>query len=200
MAGRARRGRDARRSSKIIGRSDSQFRVLRKDEMENKADCGMSYETTVLTPIAFCQWLKAKCEAKGVRFVRRDVTSLAEASAVAPAQVVVNASGVGSRFLHDVKDSTCHSVRGQTLVVRCKADRIWAHHGKAYTYIIPRGDGTAILGGIKEVDAVEPHVNEEIQRDVSVFCPRLAWRLAHLFLTIRYVGRRPRIVPPSPLP
>lgn len=128
----------------------------------------MYYQTTVLTPTKFCLWLQAKCRAKGVTFIRRDVASLAEATSIAPANVVVNASGVGSRFLHDVKDLKCHSVRGQTLVVKCKADKIWAHHGARYTYVIPRGDGTAILGGIKEVDEVSPIVDEDIQRDVSL--------------------------------
>jgi glycine/D-amino acid oxidase-like deaminating enzyme len=157
--------------------------------MENNADCGMYYETTVLTPIAFCQWLKRKCEAKGVTFIRRDMASLGEATRLAPADVVVNASGVGSRFLHDVRDMTCHSVRGQTLVVKCDADKIWAHHGASYTYVIPRGDGTAILGGIKEVDAVEPHVNEDIQRDVGhlsslLSSPHSAYSYLHTFMRL----------------
>jgi glycine/D-amino acid oxidase-like deaminating enzyme len=43
-------------------------------------------------------------------------------------------------------------IRGQTVLVKTPHDKIFMRHGNDYTYVIPRLDGTAILGGIKQVD------------------------------------------------
>lgn len=64
--------------------------------------------------------------------------------------VLVNATGCGAKFLHDVVDRAVQQVRGQTILVKSDFDKIVMRHGKDYTYVIPRLDGTAILGGIKQ--------------------------------------------------
>lgn len=66
--------------------------------------------------------------------------------------VLVNSTGCGARVLHDVADENVQEVRGQTILVKTDFDKILMRHGKDYTYVIPRLDGTAILGGIKQLN------------------------------------------------
>jgi glycine/D-amino acid oxidase-like deaminating enzyme len=68
--------------------------------------------------------------------------------------VLVNASALGSRLLHDVQDLETHPIRSQTILVKSELKHIMLRHGKDYTrnytYALPRLDGTVILGGIRE--------------------------------------------------
>lgn len=65
--------------------------------------------------------------------------------------VLVNATGWGAKFLADVADQDVQQIRGQTLLIKTDYDKIFMRHGKDYTYVIPRLDGTAIVGGIKQI-------------------------------------------------
>lgn len=92
-----------------------------------------------------------RLESSGVIFLRQSVNSLADLKGLGH-DVLINATGCGSKFLRDVADPNIQEVRGQTILVKTNYDKIMMRHGKDYTYVIPRLDGTAILGGIKQVD------------------------------------------------
>lgn len=110
-----------------------------------------SDKTIVLTPAVFLPWMAKKLRESGVTFMRKSVDSLAELKGHGH-DVLVNATGCGSKFLRDVADGALQEVRGQTILVKTGFDKIVMRHGKDYTYVIPRLDGTAILGGIKQVN------------------------------------------------
>ncbi|KAL7418630.1 hypothetical protein Q5752_007088 [Cryptotrichosporon argae] len=134
---------------------------------------GLKYTSVVVTPGRYLPWLRAKLERAGVRFVRADVASLAEAGARAPCDALVNATGNGARFLLDVGDAKCVQVRGQTMLVKSTAPDIHIRHAvrwDEYTYVLPRGDGTAILGGIKEFGSVDPNIDENLKRAIHKRC------------------------------
>lgn len=97
----------------------------------------------------FLTWLVKRLKDSGVTFHRKDVKTLRELKGYGH-DVLVNATGWGAKFLHDVADANLQQVRGQTILVKSGLDRIVMRHGKDYTYVIPRLDGTAILGGIKQ--------------------------------------------------
>jgi D-amino-acid oxidase len=142
---------------------------MSKDELPKGVILGMSCEyvrypelkcltnwpetdkTVVLTPITFLPWLAKRLKNSGVTFLRKNVGSLAELKSLGY-DVLVNATGCGSKFLRDVADLNVQQVRGQTILVKTDYNKILMRHGKDYTYVIPRLDGTAILGGIKQVD------------------------------------------------
>jgi glycine/D-amino acid oxidase-like deaminating enzyme len=127
--------------------------------------------SVVVTPDVYLPWLRAKLESAGVRFLRAEVPSLAAAAKLAPCDLIVNASGNGARFLLDVADEKCVQVRGQTMLVKCGAPEVHIRHAlrwDEYTYVLPRGDGTAILGGIKEFGNIDPGINDQLKRSVSV--------------------------------
>jgi D-amino-acid oxidase len=108
-------------------------------------------KTIVLTPTTFLPWLAKRLKETGVAFLRKTVDSLADLKGLSH-DVLVNATGCGAKFLHDVADSNVQQVRGQTILVKTGFDKVVMRHGKDYTYVIPRLDGTAILGGIKQVN------------------------------------------------
>ncbi|KAB2575893.1 D-amino-acid oxidase [Lasiodiplodia theobromae] len=125
------------------------FRVMSKDELPEGVAHGISYHSWVLTPPVFLPWLRSQLEGAGVTFKRVNVRSLADLSGMGH-DILINATGWGARFLSDVADENVEQVRGQTVLVKTDYDKIWTRRGKDYTYVIPRGDGTAVLGGIKQ--------------------------------------------------
>jgi D-amino-acid oxidase len=143
------------------------FRVLPENELPKGVKLGMSYKTVVLTPEVFLPWLRRRLEASGVVFKRLSLDSLAEVKSQGQ-DIVINASGWGSKFLGDIQDQNVQLVRGQTVHVRSNYDKIYMRHGKDYTYAISRLDGTCILGGIKQYDQTDPKLDLDLQQDVSV--------------------------------
>lgn len=97
-----------------------------------------------------------RLEASGVKFKRMTVGSLSSLKCLGH-DVLINASGLGALKLRDVKpDPELKTVFSQLVLVKTDYDRIFMRHGKdyseAYTYVLPRLDGTAALGGIREYD------------------------------------------------
>ncbi|KAH8680071.1 hypothetical protein BGZ60DRAFT_525260 [Tricladium varicosporioides] len=125
-----------------------EFRLMTKEEMPPGAVLGMSYKSIVLTP--------ARCNFK----------SLSELGGMGH-DILINATGTGSGFLTDVKDPNVQQVRGQTILVRSNFDKIWIRRGvNDYTYALPRGDGTCILGGIKEFDNLNLSPEDDRRQDI----------------------------------
>lgn len=142
-----------------------EFRVMKEEELPQGVKLGMSYKTVVLTPKIFLPWLRRRLEHSGVVFKRMSIDKLAEVKTQGQ-DVLVNASGWGSKFFGDVQDQEVQLVRGQTVHVRSNYDKIYMRHGKDYTYAISRLDGTCILGGIKQYDQTDPQVDLNLQQDV----------------------------------
>lgn len=90
----------------------------------------------------------------GVQFKRMTLNSLSEARSLRH-DVLVNATGFGSLTLDDVRDQNVELIRGQTMLVRSNYDKLFMRDtGDTYTYVIPRLDGTAILGGTRHRGSV----------------------------------------------
>ncbi|GAA5971389.1 hypothetical protein JCM11641_008332 [Rhodosporidiobolus odoratus] len=115
--------------------------------------------------------------------------SLAEAKKYARAPLaVVNCTGLGSRDLEDVKDSTVHPVRGQVLALDApwiktgwtrQIGSLAGGEGGERTYVIPRASGEVIIGGTRETDDWEtsprPETTTDILRRALEICPSLAY-------------------------
>ncbi|KAJ6024742.1 hypothetical protein N7540_005539 [Penicillium herquei] len=141
------------------------FRILRKDELPAGAPFGMAYQTIVLTPSVFLPCMRARLEKTGVKFLRMTVQSLSDLRDLGH-DYLINAAGIGPRYLRDVMDQTVQEVRGQTILVKSDFDKIWIRRGKDYTYALGRQDGTTILGGIKQFDNKETGVDDELRDDI----------------------------------
>ncbi|KAF2143210.1 uncharacterized protein K452DRAFT_268557 [Aplosporella prunicola CBS 121167] len=156
-----------------------EFRVMAPAELPSGCRLGMAYMSVVLNPVVFLPWLRKKLEKAGVRFVKREVGSLEELKGQGH-NVLVNATGWGAKFLGGVVDAAVQQIRGQTLLVKTSYGKIFMRHGKDYTYCIPRLDGTAVLGGIKQVGNTDPRVDENLKMDI---CNRVSANLPYIFST-----------------
>jgi glycine/D-amino acid oxidase-like deaminating enzyme len=100
------------------------------------------------------------------------------------ADTLINCTGMGSYYLKDVQDHTLYPVRGQTVIVRaphikhqlykdvCRTDRFC-------TYIIPRGDGTVVLGGTLDRDDTNMEVEPELTKAILENAYKLHPYLTH---------------------
>ena len=93
-------------------------------------------------------------ENTGVKFKRMSLESLSDARDLGH-DVLINASGFGSLKLKDVQDMDVEMVRGQTMVVESNYNKIFMYDtSRTYTYVLPRLDGTVILGGTRQKDTM----------------------------------------------
>lgn len=98
--------------------------------------------------------------------------------------LLVNATGLGSLTLSDVRDSAVYPIRGQTILVRAPSFRTHPHCVMSTltpkpTYVIPRAaSGVVVLGGTFDEGDWSREVNDEdterILRDCLQLCPEIA--------------------------
>lgn len=131
-------------------RSVPEYRELSPSELRPDRTRGIALRIPVVDMGTFLPWLRARCIERGVRFVRREISSLDEA--VDACALVVNCTGLASREL--AHDAELVPIRGQVL-------RVAAHFARDFVidencpdglcYVVPRGrdvvlGGSAVLG------------------------------------------------------
>ncbi|KAJ4171030.1 hypothetical protein NW754_007173 [Fusarium falciforme] len=122
--------------------------------------------TIVVNPHIFMPWLKRNLESSGVKFRRMDLDSLSDAHHLGH-DVLINATGEGPKYLSDIKDQNMDLLRGQTMIIKSGYKKSFMRDdGNTYTYVIPRLDGTVILGGIRDPDVENTEVDIEIDKDI----------------------------------
>jgi D-amino-acid oxidase len=135
---------------------------------------GYQFAAPVVRMPTYLPWLLDELAAAGVPVVRRTVTDLA----AVPADVVVNATGLGARELSG--DAQLTGVRGQVVRVADPGLAGWTldeHHPDGMVYVVPRGTdvvcgGTAVDG--TESTAPDPAEAERILARCRAVVPELA--------------------------
>ena len=84
----------------------------------------LSDRTLVFRPDVFLPWLRLRLESMGVQFKRIDLDSLSDARSLGH-DVLINATGVGSKTLRDVRDGDVEMVRGQTILVKSDYNKLF---------------------------------------------------------------------------
>ncbi|KAJ3038853.1 hypothetical protein HDV00_000259 [Rhizophlyctis rosea] len=118
-----------------------------------------------------------------------------------PTVLVVNCTGLGARPLGGVEDADVYPTRGQTILVsapqvkRTVMDVGGGLGGSDVTYVIPRGDGTVILGGTYQPNewnlVPDPPTAEQIMQRCIVICPELVEEGGRPRVLRHDVGLRP---------
>ena len=127
------------------------------------------YSTFVLTPAVFLPWLRSELEATGVKFKRIEAISSLGDLRHLKHDVLINASGLASQTLIDVRDDKIITDRTYTVLVKSKYDKSFVRrYPTEYTYIFGRGDGTACLGGISEPVTNDVRSAADVRSHVSV--------------------------------
>ncbi|KAI8375655.1 hypothetical protein EDC96DRAFT_600222 [Choanephora cucurbitarum] len=90
------------------------------------------------------------------------------------------ATGVGARNLEGVNDKTVVPVRGQNVLIKAPHVRkaVYINTSKGCTYIIPRSDGTVVLGTTRDEGNCDSNVNSEVTQEILQraykYCPDLS--------------------------
>ncbi|KAJ1655807.1 hypothetical protein IWQ61_004507 [Dispira simplex] len=159
-------------------------RPLESHELTLGCVGGATYETVCLNAPRYLKWLEEQVKAHGGSFLRvqRPISHISDLWHQFPkATVLVNCTGLQARDLGGVRDAKMHPVRGQTLLVQAPSVNrtiTWLHGSTSQlAYIIPRGDGTVILGGTMEKysqdTTIHPKTTDYILRMAVQLCPEL---------------------------
>lgn len=98
------------------------YRELTASELPPGQDSGCSFTSVCLNVPMYLGWLVGQCVRNGVVFRRGVLADLAEARHLShtgrPADIIVNATGLGSLKLGGVRDTAMAPARGQIVLVR----------------------------------------------------------------------------------
>ncbi|KAG1048753.1 hypothetical protein G6F43_008876 [Rhizopus delemar] len=151
-----------------------------KDELPEGAKIGHYYTTVLINSPVYLKWLETKFKELGgiiEQRMIRDIKVFADQNK--DVDVLINCTGLGSKYIGGVKDKALYPTRGQTLVVKAPhVKRTLSYVGNhGITYVIPRSDGTAILGGSCDENDSNPFSDEDTNRRILAFtkklCPEL---------------------------
>ncbi|WVQ96390.1 hypothetical protein IAU59_003495 [Kwoniella sp. CBS 9459] len=164
------------------------WRDLEPSEIPAPYKYGITYESYTLNAPLYLQHLARTLRSKGVSILRHRLSSLDEAydlPSTGPVDLVINATGLGSRSLIGVEDQKVFPAKGQTVLVRapgvktCYGQRDGHPVPNQKIYIIPR-PGPAhhvILGGCYLAhdwsSNIDPTISELILKDCHKLCPQL---------------------------
>ncbi|KAJ3765544.1 hypothetical protein FB446DRAFT_760158 [Lentinula raphanica] len=173
-------------------------RRIPTEQLPQDVTLGFELETIVANPLIYLQWLRDRLSTPGVTFVRKELKHISEVKDIVPeVDVVVNASGVGAKYLGGVEDELVEELRGQTMLVRSKETTVICRSGDVYAYSIPRLDGTAIIGGISQPGntstKLDPALRAEILRRARLITSPDAYpeKVEDLDIVQEIVGIRP---------
>ncbi|KAJ1860781.1 hypothetical protein LPJ73_001241 [Coemansia sp. RSA 2703] len=158
---------------------------LQKIERKNwplNAAFGYSYDSVIVNVLQYLPWLAAELRRLGGVIRRATLDHISDALKYADGcSLIVNCSALGSATLGGVMDKNMYPVRGQTVLVKAPNVNLTAmrpsESADKATYIIPRGNGTVILGGVFEERSNELHedtrTTDEVLRNCLSMCPQL---------------------------
>ncbi|KAF3076449.1 hypothetical protein CFAM422_001662 [Trichoderma lentiforme] len=164
------------------------FRELSKDEVIPGHDSGCEFTSVCINTVVYLSWLVGQCLKNGVVFKRVVLTDIRDAKSLShtgqPANIIINATALGSLKLGGVEDTTMTPARAQIVLVRNECHPMIATSGTddsatEITYIMQRaaGGGT-ILGGTYDIgnweSAPDPNIALRIMKRAVEAAPGLA--------------------------
>jgi D-amino-acid oxidase len=173
------------------------FKILPQEELPKGSKFGVKYTTFAINPTGYMKYVLGKCEALGVRLVRKHCVGLEEVWKVPDCEdvaAVVNCTGMGAREL--VKDENVYPIKGQTVLVRGESDAVRFRKTKSgwQDAVIRRpGEGT-ILGVSKDRGDWSDNVDKDLTMMILERMKELAPELLvnGQFEVLRaQIGRRP---------
>lgn len=183
-------------------------------ELPEGFQAGLSFTAVSLRPSVYLTWLKEELVKRGVSFISKHVGSIEEAAHFGgDKSIVINATGLGlysspcfakdaesevagAKALLGVEDKDVYPIRGQTVIVDAPEAKthmsLLNFTSKAGpTYIIPRPDGTVILGGTYQADNYSLIVDNETALGIFERCSKLEPKVKDAKVLSLNVGLRP---------
>ncbi|KAI9248043.1 hypothetical protein BDA99DRAFT_542762 [Phascolomyces articulosus] len=167
------------------------FRVLGKDdELPSGSTFGVHYTTVAVNPGIYLKWLFSQFITMGGQYKRVTLSHIFDAMDTS-VDIVVNCSGMHAKTLGGVEDKTVVPTRGQNVIVHAPHIRktvSFMSHG----YVIPRSDGTVILGTTHEEYNMDTTVNptsaEKVLELARTICPELTKKKDGTEIKLNIVG------------
>ncbi|KAI9004969.1 FAD dependent oxidoreductase [Hyaloraphidium curvatum] len=181
----------------------SDYAEVPVSELPPDCEFGIAYVGLTINVHKYLSWLLESFRKLGGSLEHRRVGSLAEAVGDRhlgkDLPIVVNCTGLGSRAFGALADKDTYPTRGQTVVVRApKAFRTVTkiydeRPGMPYDfgYVIPRDDGTAVLGGTYQARAEDLEPSAETADTILARCLEICPELQGCEVLDHRVGLRP---------
>lgn len=127
-----------------------QYRPLQPDNLPDGVIAGVTFKTFCINPAIYLPYLLSECRRRGVIFKRQRVESIAQAQNTPHANgmvadIIVNATGLGSKSLGGVEDRTLYPARGQIAIVENDPGYMMAvsggKNGQGLGYCMTRASG-----------------------------------------------------------
>ncbi|ORX57958.1 nucleotide-binding domain-containing protein [Hesseltinella vesiculosa] len=156
---------------------------------------GHRYTSLLINSPQYLTWLLRQVLAKGAQLKRQAVESIHDVFDDS-VDTVMNCTGLGALSLGGVEDRNMFPTRGQTILVQASHIKptITCIRNGTFTYLIPRADGTLILGGTSQPhdynDQVDELTSQGILARTQDICPDLT-KGQPLKVLRHNVGRRP---------
>ncbi|PYI27230.1 nucleotide-binding domain-containing protein [Aspergillus indologenus CBS 114.80] len=142
------------------------YRRIPKEKLPDGVKLGFTYTSMTINPAYLLPWIQKQLQARGVIFIRKTLSSIAEAKNITGAKIIVHASGLGAYTL--AGDKNVEAIRGQTMFVKTDfVEELMMHQGSHYTYVIPRMfTNGAIIGGVSQPGNLERNVDRDLRADI----------------------------------
>ncbi len=166
------------------------FRRLRPQERPAGYPDGWAFVAPVVDMGRYLPWLTTALAAAGVTLTTRTLRTLDAAVEDAPADVVVDAAGLGAREL--TSDRALHGVRGQVVILEQVGLEEWVldeDDPRFPTYVVPRGDTVVCGGTALDDETLEP--DDATTADILARCRALVPALRPARVLGVRVGLRP---------
>jgi len=137
-------------------------------------DGGWSHTAPVVDVRRHLPWLVARIEALGGTVTRINLQGLPRTGDDG-ADLVVNCSGIGAKFL--AADPGVHPLQGQVVLVEQVGLDRWAYDADGPTYVVPREDDVVVGGTWVEGEwnrSADPEVSRVVLRRALRLVPELA--------------------------
>ncbi|CAO3590251.1 unnamed protein product [Absidia cylindrospora] len=164
---------------------------------------GHSYTTVLINSPQYLTWLLKQFLSKGGKLHRQTLNHISEVfdgvegAKTSKVDAVVNCTGLGSLVLGGVNDTKLFPTRGQTVIILGNHIKktITSYQNGEISYVIPRADGTIVLGGTTQKNNANPNVDQatidSILQRATAICPELSNTYQPLTVVRHAVGFRP---------
>ncbi len=166
------------------------FRRLRRDECPAGYSDGWRLVAPVVDMGRYLPWLSTALAAAGVTLTTRTLRTLDDAVEDGPADVIVDAAGLGAREL--AGDSALRGVRGQVVMLEQVGLEEWvlAEEDPLFpTYVVPRSDTVVCGGTALDDETLQP--DDATTADILARCRALVPALRPARVLAVRVGLRP---------
>lgn len=152
------------------------FRELPKDELPSGVDSACEFTGICINTALYLPWLVGQCRRLGVVFRRGEVRHINELQTLhhtrTKADVIINASGLGSKNLGGVEDQDMAPIRGQIVLIENESPSMYNISGTddgpdEVSYVMTRASGGGtVLGGTYQKGSWDPSPDPETSRKI----------------------------------